>query len=88
MYFKSYIVTSKIGSINARTFSCIRTEQSRTEHFFIDIKLRPLSSFKIPYKLRFYIIKFKELFSSAYTRKLVKLSSFVEIIINKFSSAA
>ena len=34
------------------------------------------------------IIKFKELFSSANTRKLVKLSSFVEIIMNKFSCAA
>ena len=34
------------------------------------------------------IIKFKELFSSANTRKLVKLSSFVEIIMNKYSCAA
>ena len=34
------------------------------------------------------IMKFKELFSSANTRKLVKLSSFVEIIMNKFSCAA
>ena len=34
------------------------------------------------------IIKFEELFSSANTRKLVKLSSFVEIIMNKFSCAA
>ena len=34
------------------------------------------------------IIKFKELFSSANTRKLVKLSSFVEIIMNKCSCAA
>ena len=34
------------------------------------------------------IIKFKELFSSANSRKLVKLSSFVEIIMNKFSCAA
>ena len=34
------------------------------------------------------IIKFKELFPLANTRKLVKLSSFVEIIMNKFSCAA
>ena len=34
------------------------------------------------------IIKFEELFSSANTRKLVKLSSFVEIIMNKCSCAA
>ena len=34
------------------------------------------------------IIKFEELFFSANTRKLVKLSSFVEIIMNKFSCAA
>ena len=33
-------------------------------------------------------IKFKELFTSANTRKLVNLSSFVEIIMNKFSCAA
>ena len=54
------------------------------DHFISDTK-KYLSSY-------FYkspnIIKFKELFSSANTRKLVKLSSFVEIIMNKFSCAA
>ena len=53
------------------------------DHFISDRK-KFLSSYfyKSP-----IIIKFKEQFSSGHTRKLVKLSSFVDIIMNNFSSA-
>ena len=68
--------------LNSRSFYWIITK-----HCINDNKIMKVNCRLNVYCISPNIIEFKELFSSLNTRKLVKLSSFVEIVMNTFSSA-